>query len=81
MKQKQLMEWIAMLGLCAVDMQLYLDTHPTDKDALEYYDQCVQMLNTAKQKYEANFGPLTADASCRDRWTWVETPMPWEVTR
>ena len=81
MNQRQLMEYVMMLGFCVMDMHLYLDTHPTDANALEYYDQYLEMYNNARTKYESNFGPLTADASCRDRWTWIETPMPWEVTR
>ena len=31
MNQKELYEWIMMLGFCAVDMMLYLDTHPDDE--------------------------------------------------
>ena len=35
MNQKELYEWIMMLGFCAVDMMLYLDTHPDDEEALK----------------------------------------------
>ena len=37
MNQKELYEWIMMLGFCAVDMMLYLDTHPDDEEALNYF--------------------------------------------
>ena len=37
MSQRELYDWIAMLGFCAVDMMLYLDTHPDDEDALNYF--------------------------------------------
>ena len=38
MNQKELYEWIMMLGFCAVDMMLYLDTHPDDEEALNYFN-------------------------------------------
>ena len=43
MSQRELYDWIAMLGFCAVDMMLYLDTHPDDEDALNYFNQCTAM--------------------------------------
>lgn len=79
MNQGQLLEWIQMLTLCAYDMQLYLDTHPDDKDALDYFNQCTQLLNNATQTYEASYGPFSVNSAAPfESWTWVETPMPWE---
>ena len=52
MNQKELYEWIMMLGFCAVDMMLYLDTHPDDEEALNYFNQCTALYNAAKQSYQ-----------------------------
>lgn len=82
MKEKQLMDWIMMLGLCAVDINLYLDTHPEDKEALAYCQECMELLDKAKRNYEANYGPLTAGSAVDgESYAWVETAMPWEVVR
>lgn len=79
MNRQQLMEWIMMLGFCSVDMALYLDTHPTDVDALDYYKQCRELYEDARKTYEASYGPLTIGGVNSDsEWTWVEGPMPWE---
>lgn len=79
MNQNQLLEWIQMLTLCAYDMQLYLDTHPHDSDALDYFNQCNELLTSATRTYEAKYGPMSVNrAAPFDRWSWVETPMPWE---
>ena len=79
MNQHQLLEWIQMLTLCSYDMQLYLDTHPCDQDALDYFNQCAELLKNATCTYESNYGPFQVNqAAPFEKWTWVETPMPWE---
>ena len=68
-----------MLGFCAVDMMLYLDTHPDDEEALNYFNQCTALYNAAKQSYQEQFGPLNAFSEQeRSSWDWNTAPMPWE---
>ena len=82
MNRKQMMDWIMMLGFCAFDMTLYLDTHPCDKEAIAYHRECVNMYQQAKERYENTFGPLSANASMDDEsWAWADMPLPWEVMR
>lgn len=82
MSQRELYDWIAMLGFCAVDMMLYLDTHPDDEDALNYFNQCTELYRNAKAAYEKQYGPLNAFSSTLStRWEWNEGPMPWEGGR
>ena len=79
MNQKELYEWIMMLGFCAVDMMLYLDTHPDDEEALNYFNQCTALYNAAKQSYQEQFGQLNAfPEQERSSWDWNTAPMPWE---
>ena len=79
MNQKELYEWIMMLGFCAVDMMLYLDTHPDDEEALNYFNQCTALYNAAKQSYHEQFGLLNAFSEQeRFSWDWNTAPMPWE---
>ena len=79
MNQKELYEWIMMLGFCAVDMMLYLDTHPDDEEALNYFNQCNTLYNAAKQSYQDQFGLLNAFSEQeRFSWDWNTAPMPWE---
>ena len=69
MNQKELYEWIATLGFCAVDMMLYLDTHPDDEAGLDYFNQCTQLYRNAKMAYEKQYGPLNAfGESNADEW-------------
>lgn len=79
MNQKELYEWIMMLGFCAVDMMLYLDTHPDDEEALNYFNQCTALYNAVKQSYQEQFGQLNAFSEQeRSSWDWNTAPMPWE---
>ena len=79
MNKQQLMEWIMMLGFCAIDMALYLDTHPCDTDALNYFNQCNELYQDARNSYEEMYGPLTIHGvNSESSWTWVEGPLPWE---
>lgn len=60
---------------------LYLDTHPDDQSALEYYRRKQQQLMQASENYQKVVGPLracTVDTSSGS-WRWVETPWPWEI--
>ena len=79
MSQSQMMEWIMCLGFCADDMKLYLATHRDDMEALEYYNQCKEVLKGARKNYEEMYGPLTLECVGKvDEWNWNSTPMPWE---
>jgi len=75
-----LMKWIHMASFSAYDMALYLDTHPEDEAALEYYLNYVKMRKQAVRDFSQNFYPLTMDeaAGCTKSWEWGDAPLPWE---
>ena len=82
MNQKELYEWIMMLGFCAVDMMLYLDTHPCCEEAISFYQECEQERQKLLKEYAQCYGPLTVDAALEsggDTWKWVQQPFPWET--
>ena len=49
-------KWLDSLSFCAVDMKLYMDTHPKDEEAKEYYRQCLEVLDSAKKMYDSEYG-------------------------
>lgn len=61
------------------DVVLYLDTHPDDRDALNFYHYVVGLRKEAMDAYEAQCGPLMPDA-VKDNayWTWLTEKWPWE---
>lgn len=76
---KMMMQRIYETGFAVDDMVLYLDTHPSDPEALKYYHYVASMRKDAISAYENQFGPLTASA-VRDesKWTWLTENWPWE---
>ena len=62
----------------AFDLNLYLNTHPTDVEALRRHREAVEASNSRKAQYQQMYGPLTASAADnKNRWTWSENPWPW----
>jgi len=64
-----------------LETNLYLDSHPDDQEALEYFRRMLALYKDAKEKYEAKCGPITPDSTGigYERWEWVMTPWPWEL--
>lgn len=61
------------------DIILYLDTHPDDQEALNYYYYVTGLRKQAMEAYEAQCGPLMLDeVRSENYWTWVNNPWPWE---
>ena len=60
------------------DVQLYLDTHPTDRTALQMFMNYQRSYAKCKAEFETMYGPITADSAAADTWKWVQNPWPWE---
>ena len=76
--QKSLLEKIRSLSFVKAELELYLDTHPKCKVALDYYYQTVDALTKYVDEYQEKYGPLTAmGAKNTEEWTWVKEPWPW----
>lgn len=69
-------EW----GFVLVETALFLDTHPEDAAALEYYAEAKEKYNAAVAFFSENFGPLNLTSVQNDNyWTWGAMPLPWEM--
>lgn len=81
MNRRELMNQINQVSFMVNDIQLYLDTHPCDAEALEAFRKYSQLRNQALREYARQYGPLTIDTaaeSCTDRWNWINEPWPWQ---
>jgi spore coat protein JB len=58
---------------------LYLDTHPSDTSALEFYSKRRETTEKLKHEYQQKYGPLTiyGNEDCH-HWNWINKPWPWE---
>lgn len=82
-RQKDLLLKIMELEFTAVDLNLFLDTHPQDERALSDLRATTQQLVNAKMEYESNYGPLLdfglGMAGSGRTWQWINEPWPWEI--
>ena len=78
--REALLNWIHMVSFATYDMALYLDTHPQDQKAMEYYQNYNHLRNQALEDFAQAFYPLTMDTvpSCARHWEWADSPLPWE---
>lgn len=69
-------------GFAVDDINLYLDTHPCDQEALNYYHYVVRLYREAMEAYEVQCGPLRVDqVRSQNYWNWVDDKWPWEGGR
>lgn len=78
--KRGLMHNIYELGFVLTEVNLYLDTHPDDLEAIEYYAQIKDKYRDYMTQYADYYGPLDKLHISNDNyWMWVATPMPWEM--
>lgn len=78
MNQQQLLMYITQVSFALTDVNLYLDTHPCDQEAMAYYQEVRKLREEALDKYQCQFGPLLNDSNNSENWEWVNSPWPWQ---
>ncbi len=80
MNREDMLKRLMVLDFMAVDLQLFLDTHPHDSEAIEKYNSVIAEGDKLRAKYEENFGPLYSfrSSSERDFFSWIDEPVPWQ---
>ena len=74
-----LLEQIRALCFVKTELELYLDTHPRCRTALDYYYRTVAELKRLTEEYENTVGPLTGAGNINtEHWDWVDGPWPWQ---
>ena len=79
MNGNNLMRAIQMYDFYLYELNLYLDTHPTDRQVLALFRKYNEFRTKAYEAYVAKYGPITVDQSSTDgKFNWVDGPWPWE---
>ena len=82
MDRDELLKSLSELDFIAVDLALFLNTHPENKEAIQAYNQVITAADTVRMKYEDAFGPLCSFrsyASNTSHWEWNDNPWPWQA--
>lgn len=78
-KQAEILTTIDSLTFALIDLGLYLDIYPEDKDALELYNYYKDSCKKYELEYENNYGPISLMSNMpNDYFTWILSPYPWE---
>ena len=79
-EKEALMKQLCAQQFAAIEVNLFLDTHPRNTAALEAMKKYTEKYNELKKKYEEKFGMLDIfspnNSDCE--WTWIKGPWPWE---
>ena len=68
---------ISELSFMMHEMNLYLDIHPDNKEALEKFNEYRNKAHELMRKYERKYGPLEVNYSdVNNGFTWVDS-WPW----
>ena len=76
--KNELLYQIAAYDFKVVDLNLYLDTHPYDMQAIMLFNEAKYNAMALRNIYECNYGPLTAGTNCPNYWNWLDSPWPWD---
>ena len=66
------------LEFALLETNLYLDTHPNRRKALDYYKKVKAARDIMYEDYVKNNGPMFAADVRQDNWSWVDMPWPWQ---
>lgn len=78
MCDNQLLQKVYETGFALDEILLYLDTHPSDSQAMAYYQYVKKANQDTVAAYEQVYGPLMVNQVNADSWTWINNPWPWE---
>ena len=74
-----LLKKISNYQFAALDIQLFLDTHPRDTKMVEKMREYLKAAEPLIAEYEKKYGPLKKSMTDTNRWRWIKGPWPWET--
>ena len=77
-KEKALYKIMA-LSFAINDLNLYLDLHPDNKEALDLFKKYVEEKRECTKEYTKTYGPLTVTKVTGSKFNWIDSPWPWDM--
>lgn len=77
-KRNAMLKQIMVADFAMHETALFLDTHPKNRQALEYYKKMRDRREELAEQYRREFGPLTYYEVTGNTWDWTDKPWPWQ---
>lgn len=78
-EREKMLKEISAISFALVEINLYLDTHPNCKTALQYQQHYAKKRKAAVACFEEKYGPLfAANNKNEECWEWICDPWPWD---
>lgn len=79
-EKDQLLIYLDALSFATIDINLYLDNYPNDKDMIALFNQYRMEADQVRSEYESKYGPILVDSDASNTypWAWDNRPWPWE---
>lgn len=76
-----LLEKLQAVDFVLVELNLYLNTHPNDLQAIEQFNKLTRERTAIANEYQLLYGPLQnfGRAYSKYPWEWSQSPWPWQV--
>lgn len=80
MNRDEVLAKLTALDFMALDLALFLDTNPNNKEVIELYNEVLNEAAMVRSIYEKNFGPLCSFRSLSDanNFKWIDNPWPFQ---
>jgi len=75
------LEELQAIDFAIVELQLYLDTHPNDHEAIQQFNELAKERKRLKKTIETMYGPLQqfGNSFSGYPWNWNDPPWPWQI--
>lgn len=79
-EQADLLTYIDALGFALIDLNIYLDVYPNDREFISIFNQYKTEKEKLVKEYEEKYGPITLDSDSLNSfpWAWNDMPWPWD---
>ena len=81
-KQVAMIRKIQEVQFTALELGLYLNTHPNDATEMLEFETANEKLRKMIREYERQCGPMFSVGQTirsQETWLWADGPWPWEV--
>ena len=78
-EKENLLNNIDIIDFTMTDLALYLDTHPYDRKAMEFFSHYAKVKKQLCNDFSRKYYPLSMEESDgNSEWRWGLAPLPWE---